>query len=352
MAAPLKDQFGPEIVEQIAATLPVNQQAFTTACLEGFADLGLMDRARRIAYVMRIFLDSDPATAVRQVHDSLGEHRPTGMAAFFYNPHSMFIGTYGLPAFAESMAAMYDLTKVFTAEFCVRPFLVAYPETLVRLRTWATDPDAHVRRLVSEGTRPRLPWAPRLPQFIADPRPVTELLDLLKDDESEYVRRSVGNNLNDISKDNPQTVLQIARAWYPGREALIQRGLRTLLKAGDAQALAILGYGDVDITARADLPDHIRIGQRLPLEIELTGHGRALVDIVVHFVKSGGGTSAKVFKGAQVGVDGSATFRRTISFAQHSTRRQQPGPHRIGVLINGREQDLGTVDVQEITCGG
>lgn len=346
MAAPLKDQFGPDIVDRIASTLPVDREAFTTACLDGFDDLGLMDRARRIAGVMSTLLDPDPATAVRQVHDAIGEHRRPGMASFYYNPHAMFIGTQGLPAFEESMAAMYDLTKVFTAEFCIRPFLVAYPETLRRLHVWATDPDEHVRRLVSEGTRPRLPWAERLTQFIEDPQPVIRLLDLLKDDESEYVRRSVGNNLNDISKDNPQTVLEVARAWYPGREALVGRGLRTLIKAGDPRALAVLGYRDVDIAAQADLPDHIRIGDRLPLAIVVTGHGKTLIDIVVHFVKADGSTSPKVFKGAEVLVAGSVTIRRTISFAQHSTRRQRPGPHRISVLINGREQEIGVVEVR------
>jgi 3-methyladenine DNA glycosylase AlkC len=345
MAAPLKDQFGPEVVEQIAETLPVDRTRFVLDCLDGFHDLELMDRARHIADVMHAHLDADPATAVRQVHAALGAERRPGMAAFFYNPHSAFLGTYGLPAFTESMAAMYDLTKLFTAEFCIRGFLVRYPQTLDRLRMWAADPDEHVRRLVSEGTRPRLPWAPRLPQFIEDPEPVIAMLDLLKDDPSPYVLRSVGNNLNDISKDNPGRVLQVAGAWYPGREPLVRRGLRTLIKAGDPQALAILGYGPTDVVAHAHLPTRVAIGERLPLEIGLTGHGDVLVDIVVHFVKADGRTSAKVFKGGEVHVAGTAVIRRTISFAQHSTRRHHAGPHRIGVLLNGREQDIGTVDV-------
>lgn len=346
MAAPLTDQFGADVVRGIAATLPVDREAFVTACLDGFEELGLMDRARHIAAVMHGFLADDPATAVRQVHDALGTERLPGMTAFFYNPHAVFIGTYGLPAFEESMAAMYDLTKLFTAEFCIRPFITAHPQTMQQLRKWAGDEDEHVRRLVSEGTRPRLPWAPRLPQFIADPQPVLELLDLLKDDPSAYVLRSVGNNLNDIAKDHPQLVLEVAREWAEGRPALVRRGLRTLIKAGDPDALAVLGYGGCAVTARADLPDGLRIGDSLPLLVELRGHGRVLVDLAVHFVKADGSTRRKVFKGAEFDLDGTAVLRRTVSFAQLSTRRVHPGRHRIAVLLNGREQQLGTVVVR------
>ena len=177
-------------MDRIAQNLPVDRDAFVSDCLRGFEPLSLMDRARHVADVMHDHLDPDPATAVTQVARSLGTDRPHGMDGFFYNPHSFFIARYGLPAFEESMAAQYELTKLFTAEFCIRPFIVEYPQTMDTLRTWTGDPDEHVRRLVSEGTRPRLPWATRLPQFQRDPGPVLELLDRLKDDGSEYVRRS------------------------------------------------------------------------------------------------------------------------------------------------------------------
>ncbi len=241
---------------------------------------------------------------------------------------------------------MYDLTKVFTAEFCIRPFIVEHPQTMIKLRQWSHDPDEHVRRLVSEGTRPRLPWAARLPAFVADPEPVIALLDMLKDDPSDYVLRSVGNNLNDIAKDHPQRAVEVAATWMPGRRRLVRRGLRTLVKAGDPAALAVLGYEPLEVAARADLPREIAIGETLRLAIELSGRGRvALVDIVVHFVKANGSTSRKVFTGGEFALDGTATIRRSISFAQHSTRRHYPGAHRIGVIINGVEQEIGTVAV-------
>ena len=239
------------------------------------------------------------------------------------------------------MAAMYELTQVFTAEFCIRPFITAYPQTMQRLRAWSADPSEHVRRLVSEGTRPRLPWAPRLPQFQHNPEPVIELLDLLKDDPSDYVMRSVGNSLNDISKDHPKRALQVAARWAP--RPVVRRGLRTLIKDGDSQALAILGYGEVHASAEADIPASIDIGQRLRLAIDVTTNGPVLVDVVVDFAGTKG-PRRKVFKGAELTT--SATIRRTVSFEQLSTRRVYPGPHAISVLLNGREQPLGTLVVR------
>ncbi len=157
--------------------------------------------------------------------------------------------------------------------------------------------------------------------------------------------RSVGNNLNDIAKDHPERVVEVCRSWLPGRDTLVRRGVRTLIKQGDPQALALLGYGDADVSARAQLPERIVIGDKLPIVVELSGDGQVLVDLVVYYVKANGSVSRKVFKGAEVEVRGTAVVRRTISFAQHTTRRHYPGAHRIAVLINGRELDVGVVRV-------
>lgn len=337
----MKNRFNAGTVQMIAAALPVAQPTFVAECLEGLAELELMSRGAHVADVMRRHLDPEPAIAVAQVASGIG-----GPLGFGYLAHSAFIGTYGLPAFEESMAAQHTLTQVFTAEFSIRPFIEQYPQTMARLRQWAADPSEHVRRLVSEGTRPRLPWAARLPAFQADPTPVIELLDMLIDDPSPYVQRSVGNNLNDISRDHPEVALDVAQRWAPGRGPLVRRGLRTLIKAGDTRALAILGYGDTDVAVRAEFPTRVRIGEQLPLELILTGHGGVLLDIRVHFVKANGTTSAKVFRGGEVAVDGQSRLRRTISFAHHSTRRPYPGAHRIEALVNGTPVELGVVRVE------
>jgi hypothetical protein len=157
----------------------------------------------------------------------------------------------------------------------------------------------------------------------------------------------VGNNLNDISRDHPDVALEVAARWLQGRPRLVRRGLRTLIKAGDSRALALLGYSGTDVVAAAELPSHVTIGGSLPLTLTLTGRGRVLVDIRVHFVKANGSTSAKVFRGAEVVVDGVASIRRTISFAQHTTRKHYPGMHRVQALINGEPVELGVLEVVE-----
>jgi 3-methyladenine DNA glycosylase AlkC len=175
-----------------------------------------------------------------------------GLAVFFYLPHVSFIAMYGLdPAenggrdpFETSMAAQYELTRRFSAEFSMRPFLIQWPErTLARLLEWTIDPDPHVRRLCSEGTRPRLPWAIRIPALIRDPRPVIPILEALRDDPEEYVRRSVANHLGDIAKDHPELAFEICERWVSGaseeRKWLIRHAVRHPAKKGIAAALRL-----------------------------------------------------------------------------------------------------------------
>ena len=356
MAEPLKNSFGPEIAERIGDALSevhagFDRSSFVAACLEGYDDLELTERARHIAAAMAAHLPEDRGDAMRLVTASLGpeDAELSGMEGFFYLPHVYFAADHGLDHFEDAMTLQYELTKRFTAEFSIRAYLEHHTAaTLARLREWTDDPSEHPRRLVSEGTRPRLPWAPRLKNFQADPAPVVELLELLKDDESEYVRRSVANNLNDIAKDHPDLVVEIAERWWvdadDNRRRLIRHGLRTLIKAGDPGALAVLGYGpDSPLAVRsvAVTPDTVAIGGKVsvvaalhnPTDTPLPG----LIDLRVHFVKASGETSPKVFKGAEIEVapGDTATVAKTISVKQHSTRTHYPGTHTIELLVNG-----------------
>jgi 3-methyladenine DNA glycosylase AlkC len=159
-----------------------------------------------------------------------------------------FVAEYGLAHRDLSLRALKEMTKRFSAEFAIRPFLDREPAAVVAvLADWALDPHPQVRRLVSEGTRPRLPWGMRLPKFVADPRPVLTLLELLKEDPELFVRRSVANNLNDIAKDNPDLVVATLRRWKASRSPetkwLVKHALRTLIKQGHPDALGLLGYG-------------------------------------------------------------------------------------------------------------
>jgi 3-methyladenine DNA glycosylase AlkC len=277
------------------------------------------------------------------------------MASFFYLPHVLFVAEFGLDHFDASMRAQYVLTQKFTAEFSVRAFLERHEsQTLAVLENWTADANVHVRRLVSEGTRPRLPWARRLRRFQADPAPVLALLERLKDDPEEYVRRSVANNLNDIGKDHSAVLLRTAAAWMKGaspeRRALVRHALRSLAKAGNEQALRILGYGrrsPVRVSGSSFEPTRVAIGGKVRISVDLQNPGRrvedVLVDLRVHFVKSKGQTRPKVFRlgTLRVAARGSATARKTVSLETLTTRRPYAGRHRVELLINGLVHPIG-----------
>ena len=281
------------------------------------------------------------------------------MDAFRFLPFGLFVAERGLDDahFDASMKAQYEITKRFTSEFSIRAFFERHPErTLARFREWARDSDPHVRRLVSEGSRPRLPWAGRLRQFQKDPRPVLELLELLKDDESEYVRRSVANNLNDIGKDHPEILIEVASRWLKGasgRAALVRHALRFLIKQGHPGALKALGYGQkasVTVSGSA-APARVRIGDKVRVTVKVTSRSRRSqrlsVDLSVGYVKAGGSRRAKVFKVSvlELAPRQCVALSKVLSFAQHTTRRHFPGRHPMDAIVNGVSYPITPVSV-------
>jgi 3-methyladenine DNA glycosylase AlkC len=201
-------------------------EQFCKACTQGLEPLSLMERAKHVAKQLRQFLPERYSDALAVLVESLTLEEPFSeefsVAEFFYLSHNFFISEYGLSAegnggsdpFESSMSAIYELTKRFTAEFAIRNFIIEeQKKTLSQLRRWVLDENPHVRRLCSEGTRPKLPWAKRIKAFIADPQLTIFFLETLKDDDSLYVRRSVANHLGDIAKDHPETVYSICSNW-------------------------------------------------------------------------------------------------------------------------------------------
>lgn len=357
MAEPLKNSFGPDVPQLIAdmvdAVYPdFDHERFVSLAIDGFEDLELTPRARQVSDALATTLPQNRQQAMEIITTSLGSEieaaELTGMEAFRYLPFVFFVAEHGLNHFETAMSTQYELTKRFTAEFSIRAYIDRYPEaTLVRLGVWASDGNVHVRRLVSEGTRPRLPWAPRLRRFQEDPAPVIELLNMLKDDDEEYVRRSVANNLNDISKDHPDIAIGAAARWWtddPNTRRLVRHGLRTLIKSGDPGALAVLGYSPDSPVRLGTLviePVEVPIGESVRFTIQLENRSnasdRVLVDFVVHFVKANGTRTPKVFKGAEllIPADDTAQVSKLVSIAQHSTRTHYPGLHLVEVQING-----------------
>lgn len=375
MAEPLKHLLNDSVPPRIAAMFKRAWRGFDTAGFlrqvePGYERLELMARGRRLAEALHEHLPDDVERALAILVDSLDA--PMGLdargepdagdrpySAFLYLPHSLYIATHGLGHFEAAMRAQHALTQRFTAEFCIRPFLVHHREaTLKQLHRWVRDDNAHVRRLVSEGTRARLPWAPRLPDFQKNPRLALPLLDALKDDTSSYVRRSVANHLGDIAKDHTTLAVDTARAWLrgatPEREALVKHGLRFLIKRGDAGALDALGLGHavaLEVRAARVTPARAPIGAKLRIEADLHNPRkqpqRVLADLKVFYIKANGETAPKVFKlqTLEIAPGDTVTVGKTLSLQQMTTRTHYPGRHAVELVLNGRAQPLGHFDL-------
>ena len=368
MAEQLKHSFSADLVRRLAASITAVHpafpaRAFTKRATTNLDTLELLARAKHIADALAAHLPSAYPDALAILLRSLGPEHATdellgvGIAPFFYLPHTIFVAEHGLDHFDLSMRAQVELTKRFSAESSIRPYIDRDPERAFRfLHAWTRDPNAHVRRLVSEGTRPRLPWARRVPFLDNNPDRILALLTLLRDDPTTLVRRSVANNLNDLGKLHPQLLVDTCRAWLadnPRRRPLVEHALRSAIKRAEPAALALLGYGARPAVAIEDisLPARATIGTTIAIAFSLRNTTRRpqdlLVDLAVHFVKASGATSPKVFKLDRVALAprGRADFTKTISLAIHTTRKPQPGKHHVDVLINGTSERIGTFTV-------
>jgi len=372
VADSLKTFFSPSLVRRLALDLarvhpsfPVNR--FVKDACTGLDELELLARGRHIARALAKHLPASYSEAVSVLLRSLGpEHSSdellgVGMAPFFYLPHTIFVAERGLDDFDVSMRAHYELTKRFSAESSIRPYIARDPErTFEQLRAWAADSNPHVRRLVSEGTRLRLPWAARVSWLDEHPERVIALLEMLKDDRATLVRRSVANNLNDLGKVHPHLLIRTCEAWLrdasPERRDVVEHALRSAVKRGAPEALRLLGYGKEASVAIDDVrisPRRVAVGGRVSIGFVLRSRSRSeqdlLVDLAVHFVKANGRTSPKVFKLKRLSLPprGAVPLTTSISLAVHTTRKPQPGRHSVDVIVNGRATPIGRFQVAE-----
>ena len=367
MAEPLKNFFDAHLVRRLAATFldaapNFPMERFVGEAVLGLSDKELLDRGRHIALALARALPSQYEEAIGILMRSLDApltRQGGSMSSFFYLPHTVFVAEYGLSHFELSMQAQHALTQRFTAEFSIRHFLLKDAErTLSTLRNWASDNNKNVRRLVSEGTRPRLPWAVRLPAFVQDPSPVLSLLEMLKDDPEEYVRRSVANSLNDIAKDHPDLAVEVCKRWLrdasPERTAIVRHALRWLVKRGHSGALSVMGAGErprirlesASVTpAKAGLGDEVLFGVELVSEVKKPQ--KLMVDYVVSYPGANGKLRPKVFKLKKLVVEGqkSARLEGRVSLVDLTTRKHHPGEHRIQLRVNGVDFEVGTFEL-------
>jgi 3-methyladenine DNA glycosylase AlkC len=370
MAEPLKNNFEIDVAVKIAQMIGevhpgFDSSGFVAHVEQGYKVLELMARGRKISAGLKVFLPQNYQQAVAILLASLDSplvlDENNNIASFIFMPHIVYVAENGLDDFDTSMRAHYQLTQKFTSEFGIRPFIQRYPDkSLALLAQWATDPNLHVRRLVSEGTRPRLPWASRLPEFIKDPTAVITLLEMLKNDTELYVRRSVANNLNDIGKDHPELLATIAKSWLKGaskdRQWLVKHALRSAIKRGEQGALEALGYGqsgDVKISNVQITPVQAKVGGSVQISFELRNQALTtaslMVDFNIHFVKANGTKNAKVFKLKAIDLEPhqSHIFGKKVSLKPMTTRTLYAGVHRVEAIINGSVKPLGTFELGE-----
>ena len=349
-AAPaLKEIFNAARIRHIAAEMHAvfpafDRKRFVAAALRGLEPLSVMQRLRHVTETLHEGLPAEYAAAL----DILGSLAPRLNSAFVAMVLSDYVALYGQADFKRSMAALKDFTRYGTSEFAVRPFLKAdQARTLREMVKWAGDADEHVRRLASEGCRPRLPWSFQIESLRRDPSPVRPILEKLRSDPSLYVRKSVANHLNDITKDHPDWVLTLIGAW-PKDDAhcrwIVRHGLRGLIKQGHRGALAAIGADGapaLDVIKLQVLPVAVTRGDTITLSVTLRSRAthpqRLAVDYAVHYRKRGGGAAPKMFKlklltlaaGAEV------TLSRSQVIRDFTTRTHYDGQHEIEIFVNG-----------------
>lgn len=363
MPEPLKNLFSIELITSMANHFAIHHAAFDREAFLSFAcanlaKLELKQRSNQILEAIKRGMPDDFEQTAEIMLKSLAEEEicekkqdpdmALGVKGWAIMPMAEFVGLYGQAHFETSMTLLHAFTKRFTSEFAIRHFFLGCPEkTLNKFQQWKGDKNYHVRRLVSEGCRPRLPWGMQLPIFIQQPQLIMPLLEHLKDDSEEYVRRSVANNLNDIAKDHPDVVAQVMADWSQGastkRQKLIRHAGRTLLKQGHPLALQSQGYLPPKLkkVALSIAENVLELGSKLhfSLQIEacLQQEQLLMIDFAVHHLKANGKLSAKVFKWKRVTLQSGEVLLLTKSHGIKpiTTRTYYPGTHKLEVIING-----------------
>lgn len=349
-AAPaLKNIFDParyrHIAAETAAVYPrFDGKQFLKLALPGLDALSLMQRLRRTSECLHATLPADYRKSIA----ILRKLAPRINSGFVTLVLPDYVGLYGREDFDTSMEALKFFTAFGSSEYAIREFIRQDPErTLAVMKTWAKDESEHVRRLASEGSRPRLPWSFRLDTLMADPELAAPILETLKADGSLYVRKSVANHLNDITKLHPAWVLECLKSWpleNPHTAWIARHALRTLIKQGDKRALGVIGAGKKAAVSISDFsvsPKKLSLGERLELSFTLQSTSRQsqrlVVDYAIHYVKKAGSSSAKVFKLKELDLAAGQSLQlsRSQVVRDFTTRVHHAGRHEVDIMVNG-----------------
>ncbi|MEE9440134.1 MAG: DNA alkylation repair protein [Saprospiraceae bacterium] len=357
MAEPLKYVYNEKFISDLAKAIRSNDKSFD---INGFtkdvfdnswSKLELKDRMRHIALMIDHHLNYEYEQNVNILKSTLEllitNDKKDG---FKYMLFPDYIEVFGLEYYDISIQAFEEITQFTSCEFAVRPFILKYKSKMIdQMKKWSTHSHYNVRRLATEGCRPRLPWAMGLPSLKKDPNPILSILDNLKQDNSETVRRSVANNINDISKDNPQIALAMISKWKGlshETDKLVKHASRTLLKQGNQTAMQLFGFGNTKNIAINNfniINHHIKIGDYLEFnfDIQNTSNLPSLIRLEynIYYQKANGTLSNKVYKISEKSYPKNTTI--TVNRRQHfkiiSTRKLHTGLHQLSIIVNGKE---------------
>lgn len=348
--------FFERFAQVLASVLPkFDSTKFTNQIFTAeFEQMEWKQRMKHTTIVLHNFLPADFSKAVNSIEAIIQKLRQqsTGEDMLAYIFFADYIETYGVDDFETAVKAFEFVTQFISCEFAVRPFIIRYGDRmLAEMEKWSRHESHKVRRLASEGSRPRLPWAMAIPALKANPSAILPILENLKNDPSEYVRRSVANNLNDIAKDHPEIVLQIAKKWQGGSKetaAIIKHGSRTLLKQGHSDILKYFGldHANIEVSNFELVTPKIALGDSLQFRFRLSNQnleGRTVrIEYGIHYLKANGTLSKKMFKISERFLlpNQDLDIERKQSFKPITTKRFYPGKHGISVVINGKEQEI------------
>ncbi|MBI3135228.1 MAG: DNA alkylation repair protein [Bacteroidetes bacterium] len=347
MAELLKNMFSATFVEELAAELNrktknFNRKKFIGGILDAdWENRELKDRMHHITRHLNESLEQDYEDQLAVI-----DHVAPLFRGFTGTVFPNFVEKYGQHAEARSLEALKFYTPFSTSEFAIRPFLKKNPDLIKTLYDWSRDKNFHVRRLSSEGCRPLLPWAMKLEQYVTDPKPILPILERLKNDPEDYVYRSVANNLNDISKNQPDLVLDLGLKWKGKSDTtdwVLKHALRTLLKRGNADAMKLFGFApgkSLDIIHFSIAAKAIPIGHSTQLSVHVANRGKSSkfrFEYAISYLKNNGTYSDKVFQIAEktLGTNQEEVFEKKLDFKNLSTRKHYPGKHFISLKING-----------------
>lgn len=368
MSTLLKDIYSPSFYENFSQvlleTIPgFDKRKFINLIFDDtWSERELKSRMKHTAVILHEFMPKDFVAAgelIQQIIFKIKENPFTNSSfPFMFFPE--YIEKYGLDNFETSVILIENVTQFISCEFTVRPFIIHYGNDMIaKMTEWSLHENHHVRRLASEGSRPRLPWAIALPELKKNPSPILPLLENLKNDSSEYVRRSVANSLNDISKDNPEITLSIAEKWKGlGKEtdAIIKHGSRTLLKQGNTKIMAHYGLvnsENVFVSEFELINPKIKIGDYLEFSFKIENQEENAVPVRleygIYYLRQNGSWSKKVFKISERMLLSNEILQvsRKQSFKIITTRKFYLGIQKISIIVNGHERSVKEFEIVE-----